>query len=100
MLQRSLAVCARMHHNGVRVKMYMTTKELSSHASELGVLRELGSEVLTPRRDNDLSKGSSYLQDLSCALNKKYAQAVVQRRMWQGGCGGDGGGNAVGEGYD
>ena len=53
----------RMHVRGVRVKLYLTTKELSTHAPELPLLRELGNEILSAPSPFDPRRGSSYVQE-------------------------------------
>eukprot|EP01043_Picozoa_sp_COSAG02_P092614 COSAG02_NODE_29213_length_574_cov_0.423158_1_plen_91_part_10 len=47
------AFVADRHHKGVRTLMYYTTRELSTRAAELDVLRSLGHEVIV---DGDTSK--------------------------------------------
>ena len=53
----------RMHTAGRRVKLYFTTKELTSWATELPLFRELGTEIVTAADTLNHRRGSSYLQE-------------------------------------
>ena len=58
---------ARLHsadaYAGRRVKLYFTTKELTSWATELPLFRELGTEIVTAADTLNHRRGSSYLQE-------------------------------------